>query len=255
MERVVFDRMAELDQTHWWYVGRRQILADIVSRVVLLPTNAKILEIGCGTGHNFAMLSQFGQIDGIEIDDTAREIASQRLGRPVGFARLPQLEGIADESYDLIALLDVLEHVSGDEEALNAIAKKLKPNGRLLLTVPANRWMWSAHDRIHHHFRRYNRRDLESVIGRTGLRVVMLSHFNTILFPFAAAVRFFGRLTGRNEADDTQPAGPINVLLTRLFGFERHLVARVPLPFGVSLVAVLSRQSGKEHSSASAKSR
>ena len=240
MERIIYERMAALDQTHWWYVARRKVLSDVIRRIVKPPENASILEIGCGTGHNFEMLGAFGKVDGLEMDDAARQVASERLGRPVGSATLPGLDGIADGSYDLIALLDVLEHVEGDRAALASIRTKLKPGGRILLTVPANRWMWSAHDRVHHHFRRYNGADLRQVIEAAGLKPYLLSHFNTILFPLAATFRALGKLTGREEAEDEQPAAPLNAAFTSLFGAERHLVGRVPLPFGVSLMAVLS---------------
>lgn len=240
MERIIFDRMAALDQTHWWYVARRRILSDVIARLVRPPDDALILEIGCGTGHNFGMLGAFGAVDGLEVDDAARQIASARLGRPVGSAPLPELDGVADGSYDLIALLDVLEHVEADTAALASIRKKLKPGGRILITVPANRWMWSAHDTVHHHFRRYNGVDLRTVIAKAGLKAELVTHFNTILFPLAATFRVLGKITGREEADDAQPAAPLNVAFTSLFALERHLVGRVPLPFGVSLLAILS---------------
>jgi SAM-dependent methyltransferase len=243
MERIIYDRMAALDQTHWWYVARRQVLSSVIRRTIKLPKDARILEIGCGTGHNFEMLGAFGKVDGLEMDDAAREFASERLGRPVGSARLPELDGIAEGSYDLIALLDVLEHVETDHEALASIRTKLKPGGHILLTVPANRWMWSAHDRVHHHFRRYNDASLRQVIAAAGLKPDIFSHFNTILFPLAATFRAIGKLTGREEADDAQPAAPLNSAFTALFGLERHLVGRVPMPFGVSLLAVLSSES------------
>jgi SAM-dependent methyltransferase len=240
MDRIIFDRMAALDQTHWWYVARRNILSDLIAREINPPRDAHILEIGCGTGHNFPVLTRFGTVDGLEIDDSARAIASERLGRAVGAARLPELPGIADASYDLIALLDVLEHIQGDLAALTSIKTKLRPGGHILVTVPANEWMWSAHDTVHHHYRRYNRSTLGGVIAAAGLRVQMMSHFNSLLFPLAAAVRIAGKVTGREEADDAQPAAPLNALFKGLFGLERHLVGRVPMPFGVSLVAVLS---------------
>ena len=240
MDRIIFDRMAALDQTHWWYVARRAILSDVIARVIKPPKDARILEIGCGTGHNFPVLTRFGHVDGLEVDAAARAIASERLGADVGSARLPELPGIADASYDLIALLDVLEHIEGDLAALTSIKTKLRPGGRILVTVPANEWMWSAHDTVHHHYRRYNRATLNAVIAAAGLRVEMMSHFNSLLFPLAAAVRIAGKVTGRAEADDAQPPAPLNALFKSIFALERHLVGRVPLPAGVSLVAVLS---------------
>jgi SAM-dependent methyltransferase len=240
MDRIIFDRMAALDQTHWWYVARRNILSDLIAREIKPPKNAQILEIGCGTGHNFPVLTSFGHVDALEIDDTARAIASGRLGRAVGSARLPELTGVDDTHYDLVALLDVLEHIEGDLAALTSIKTKLRPGGCILITVPANEWMWSAHDTVHHHYRRYNRATLSKVITAAGLRVQMMSHFNSLLFPLAAAVRIAGKVTGKAEADDAQPAAPLNALFKSVFGFERHLVGRVPMPFGISLAAVLA---------------
>ncbi len=240
MERAVFDRMAEHDQVHWWYTARRRILSDLIARQVPLPSDASILEIGCGTGHNFDMLQGFGRLDAIEVDDEARALAARRLGRPVGAAPLPALTGVPDRTYHLIALLDVLEHVDADTPSLRSIADKLAPGGKILVTVPAYQWMWSAHDLAHHHKRRYTRRQLQGVAAEAGLKADYLSYFNTLLFPLAAAVRIAGKLRGKTESDDSLPPGPLNSLFDRLFGLERHLVGRVSLPAGVSLVAVLS---------------
>lgn len=240
MERAVFDRMAEHDTSHWWYVARRRILADLIEREVKLPAGARILEVGCGTGHNFGMLGRFGRVDALEIDDAARVLASDRLGRPVGNAPLPELVGVEDGAYHLVALLDVLEHVEQDREALAGIRTKLAPGGRILVTVPANEWMWSAHDEVHHHHRRYSKTKLRRVAAEAGLKVETISHFNSLLFPLAAALRVAGKLTGRKDSDDKPPPAPLNSLFTSVFGLERHLVGRVPLPVGVSLVAILS---------------
>jgi SAM-dependent methyltransferase len=240
MDRAVFDRMAELDSRHWWFVARRRILSDLIEREAGLPADARILEIGCGTGHNFEMLGRFGHVDALEIDDAARELASTRLGRPVGNAPLPELSGVPDRHYHLIALLDVLEHIEGDRAALASIKHKLAPGGRVLLTVPANQWMWSAHDLAHHHHRRYSKAGLRDVIEGAGLKIELLTHFNTLLFPLAAAARIAGKITRKQESDDNLPPGPLNGLFTSVFGLERHLVGRVPMPAGVSLVALLS---------------
>ena len=241
MERVVFDRMAELDQDHWWFTARRRVLASVIRRVARPPAKAKILEVGCGTGHNLAMLGQFGRVDACELDRCARALASKRLGRRVKDAKLPDLTKFQRNGYDLIALLDVLEHVPDDLSALRAIHMRLKPGGALLLTVPAHAWMWSAHDRAHHHFRRYSRKQLKELFLRSGLEVQLLSYFNTLLFPPIAAARILGKITGRESADDRLPADPVNATLDTIFGFERHLVGRLPMPFGVSLVAVVRR--------------
>jgi SAM-dependent methyltransferase len=240
MERIVYERMAELDERHWWYRARRGILASLIERRIPLPEDARILEIGCGTGHNLQMLERFGRADGIEIDAGARAIAAERLGRPIGSAPLPELTGVEDGAYDLVAILDVLEHVEEDVAALRSIARKLKPGGKVLIAVPAHPWMWSAHDEVNHHKRRYTRRTLRMAIADAGLKVEMLTWFNSLLFPLAAAARLAGRLTGKEDSDDKLPPGPVNRLFETIFGLERYAVGRVPLPPGVSLVAIVS---------------
>ena len=242
MDRRVYDRMAELDGRHWWYRARRDILADLITRKIRLPADARILEVGCGTGHNLEMLQRFGRADGIEIDPAARDLAEQRLGRPISTAPLPELTGVDEGAYDLVALLDVLEHVEEDEAALASIARKLKPGGRILITVPAHPWMWSAHDEVNHHKRRYTRKTLRAAIGAAGLHVELLSWFNSLLFPLAAAARLAGRVTGNKDSDDKLPPKPVNSLFETIFGWERYALGRLPLPPGVSLVAIVSRR-------------
>ena len=241
MERIIYDRMAELDEVHWWYRARRRILASLIRRRISLPRDARILEIGCGTGHNVLMLREFGAVDAVEIDADARAVASKRLGQTVGDAPLPDLPGIAEGAYDLVALLDVLEHVEDDRAALKSIARRLKPGGKILLTVPAHPWMWSAHDVANHHHRRYTKKSFTAAIREAGLKIEMMSWFNSLLFPLAAAARIAGRITRKEDSDDALPAKPVNSLFEAIFGLERYAVGRMPLPPGVSLVAIVSR--------------
>lgn len=240
MDRIVYDRMAAHDTTHWWYRGRREILADYLRRWAGLPDHARILEIGCGTGHNLPMLAQFGDVDAIEIDPAARAVAEKRLGKPIGTSPLPDLSDAAEASYDLVAILDVLEHVEDDVAALRAIATRLKPGGRILITVPAHPWMWSAHDVVNHHHRRYTRRTLAAAMEKAGLEWRKFGYFNSLLFPAAVAARFVGKLTGKEDSDDSPPPGPINTAFEHIFALERHMVGRVPMPPGLSLVTLAS---------------
>jgi len=241
MERKVYEQMAKLDAHHWWFTARRRILDGVIERIVKPPKDAHILELGAGTGHNLAMLSRFGEVEATELDPVARELASERLGRPVVEAALPDLSMFPDRSYDMIALLDVLEHVTDDKGSLIAIFERLKPGGTLLLTVPINPWMWSAHDVAHHHHRRYRKHEIRKLAQDAGYEIELLSPFNSLLFPPIAAVRFVGKLTGKDDSDDAMPSPAVNKALDLIFGLERDLVGRVPLPFGVSLVAVLRR--------------
>ena len=240
MERVVYETMAELDQRHWWYRARRQVLDALIRRVCKPPADARILEIGCGTGHNLAMLSGFGNVDALELDEQARAVAEQRLGRAVMSAPLPEIAGVADHHYDLVGAFDVIEHIDDDDAALASIARKIRPGGKFVMTVPAHGWMWSAHDVVNHHKRRYSGRQLKTLIRASPLKLERIGYFNSLLFPLAVAERMASKARGKDEADLKLPPGPLNAALERAFAAERHLIGRVPLPPGLSLFAVAS---------------
>jgi SAM-dependent methyltransferase len=238
MERAVFDRMAEIDAEHWWFAARRDIIAGLIERQAGLGPSARILEVGCGTGSNLELLQRYGRVDAIEPDDPARALASARSGIEVKGGLLPDGVQLDDGGYDLIVLLDVLEHIPDDLGTLKALRPKLAKGGRFLVTVPASPWMWSSHDAAHHHHRRYTAGSLTKVFEEAGYRVRYRSHFNTVLFPLIAGARLAGKLLRREGGDDAIPPRSLNNLLKRLFGLERHLVGRAALPFGVSLALV-----------------
>ena len=238
MDRIVYDRMAAHDSTHWWYRARRDILADYLDRYGAVPKDARILEIGCGTGHNLPMLGAFGDVDAIEIDPAARDIASARLGKPVGSSPLPDLSGVEPGSYDLVAVLDVVERIDDDVAALQAMARVLKPGGKILITVPAHQWMWSAHDVVNHHKRRYSKAMLAKAIADAGLKHNGLRYFNSLLFPAAVAARVAGKLTGKDDSDDSPPPAALNKAFETIFGLERHLLGRLPMPPGLSIIVL-----------------
>ena len=120
------------------------------------------------------------------------------------------------------------------------MATCLAPGGRILVTVPAHPWMWSAHDVVNHHQRRYTKATLADAIARAGLRHNGLRYFNSLLFPAAVAARVAGRLTGKDDSVDSPPAAPLNRAFEAVFGLERHLVGRVPLPPGLSILTLVS---------------
>ncbi len=240
MERVVYDRMAELDELHWWYRARREVLRALIERTIPLPRDARILEVGCGTGHNLKMLEHFGKVDAIEIDEEARRHAEKRIGRRIASAPLPELPGVERSHYDLVAALDVVEHIDDDRTAIAGLAACLKSGGSLLVTVPAHQWMWSAHDELNHHKRRYSKKQLERLIKESPLELRSIGYFNSILFPLAIGARLAAKATGRGGGDDALPPKPVNYLFERAFRAERRLIGRLPLPPGLSLFAVAS---------------
>ena len=240
MERVVYQQMAELDDRHWWYRARRKIIADLIRREARPPKSAAILEIGCGTGHNLAMLAGFGHVEGLELDDEARELSERRLGRKVLSSPLPELRDVADRHYDLIGAFDVIEHIDDDKAALASIAAKLKPGGKFVMTVPAHQWRWTAHDVVNHHKRRYSKSTLRQLVQGSPLKLERIGYFNSLLFPLAIAERATSKLRGKSDADVKLPSAVLNAALEKVFAAERYLVGRLPLPPGLSLFAVAS---------------
>ena len=186
------------------------------------------------------MLSGFGHVDGLELDDQARALSEKRLGRKVMSSPLPELAEVADRHYDLIGAFDVIEHIDDDSAAIASIAAKLKPGGTFVITVPAHQWMWSAHDVVNHHKRRYSRKSLRALISGSPLKLKRLGYFNSLLFPLAVAERAASKLRGRESADVKLPPALLNMALEKVFAAERYLVGRLPLPPGLSLFALAS---------------
>jgi ubiquinone/menaquinone biosynthesis C-methylase UbiE len=153
---------------------------------------------------------------------------------------LPALEGVPDDTYDMVAALDVIEHIADDKAALEGIARVLKPGGKLVMTVPAHQWMWSAHDVVNHHHRRYSRRDFKTLVERSPLKLDSIGYLNSLLFPVAMAQRLASKMTGNEDPNLAPPAEPINQALERVFALERRVIGRIPLPPGLSLFAVAS---------------
>jgi SAM-dependent methyltransferase len=237
--------MASIEADHWWFAARRAIAERVIGQLGL-PPDASILDAGCGTGGNLAMLSRHGRVDAMELDDQARHVANAKGIARVVSGRLPDALPYPQEHFDLIALLDVLEHVEDDRSSVRALASLLKPGGHLLISVPAFPFLWSAHDAVHHHKRRYYLGELKRTLGDAGLEVTYASYFNTVLFPLIFGVRQLGKLRARKpeSGDLTLPRPLINRLLFAVFSSERFVLGRWSLPFGVSALAV-ARKTGR----------
>jgi len=232
--------MADIEGKHWWFVGRRAIIRSIIEKRVRPKDSSRILEAGCGTGGNLAMLGDYGSLEALEYDDDARAIARERSGIDVQPGRLPDGIDHVNGPYQLVTLFDVLEHLEEDEASLRSLSKLLASDGKIILTVPALQFLWSDHDVVHHHHRRYSSARLREVLERAGLQVEYISYFNSLLLPAAILQRLASRLSKKKPAIDEVPSKVLNSFLTKIFSGERLLLNRIRLPLGLSLCAVCS---------------
>ena len=240
MQPEAYVEMAEVQDRHWWFRGRREILRSEIAGLPL-PESPRILEIGAGTGGNLAMLSRFGTVRAVEMDDYARSIARKRTEERIDIRQGHLPDGIPfKEEFDLVCLFDVLEHVERDLDSLRAMREIVSPSGYMLLTVPAYSWLWSAHDERLHHFRRYTAAALRKLALEAGWTVRRITYFNTLLFPFAAVARVVDKMfPGRQPSGTRIPAPAINSALYRTFSMEKVLLKQFNFPFGVSIMAQL----------------
>ncbi len=238
MKPSVYEKMRQTDEVHWWFVARRKILRAALQRLTL-PQNAQILEVGCGPGGNLEMLQAFGTVSAVEPDSSACRVASDRSGIEVVQGNLPDELPFEEQSFDLIAALDVIEHVERDCESVAALTQLLKPGGAMIVTVPAYQWLWSEHDEEHHHKRRYVRAEIARLMRSAQLDVIRCGYFNTLLFPLVTLIRVSKKLFGfPRGADDDLPGALVNTVLQRIMASERALMGLFPLPFGTSILCI-----------------
>jgi len=229
-----------VEDRHWWYRGRRRVL-DVVLRDLAIAPGSRLLDAGCGSGRNMLELRHHGAVTGIELSSASVQAARERQAGEViegSVLDMPFAEG----SFELAVSLDVIEHLEDDVGALRELRRVVAPGGRLLVTVPAYQWLWSRHDVVNHHYRRYSRATLVGAAERAGWRCERTTHFNSLLLPLAIGMRaleFFNRGGEGSSLDLWVPPAPLNWGLQQPLNLEAALIGRgVRIPAGLSLLAL-----------------
>jgi SAM-dependent methyltransferase len=236
--------MYRVEGSHWWFVGRRRILASFVKRIVesVNTPHPRILDVGCGTGANLEMLADFGEAEGVDVSTEALDFCRTRGLQNVRQGEAEHLP-YEDRSFDLVTGLDVVEHLDDDVAGLREMRRVLRLGGRALLFVPAFMFLWGVQDDISNHRRRYTIADLKKVVRQAGLEVELATYANITFFAPILIGRLIMRLTGlRPTSENNLTVGFLNGVLGRILGAEAAILRHFNFPFGVSIVCVARRR-------------
>jgi SAM-dependent methyltransferase len=243
MQHHTYSIMYQIEETHWWFAGRRRIISGFVGRICanLERQPPRILDVGCGTGANLELLGRFGNAEGVDVSPEALSFCRERGLQSVRQGEAEHLP-YPDESFDLVTGLDVVEHLDDDVGGLKEMRRVLRPGGRALLFVPAFMFLWGVQDDVSHHRRRYTLKGLKEVVKAAGLEVEIATYANiTFFFPVLLG-RLLMRLTGfRPASENNLTVGFLNRPLGLFLGAEDLLLRHAGLPFGVSAICVARR--------------
>lgn len=240
MDDLYYAEYFKFEREHWWFLARRNILASQIARLARdLPGPARILNVGAATGATSEMLGRFGNVVSVEYEGACCAFA-RRSGWVFVNASVTDLP-FSNATFDLVCAFDVIEHVDDDDRAVREMMRVCKPGGFISVTVPAFRFLWSHHDEVNHHKRRYRIGELERLFRSSG-RILFASYFNALLFLPIAAARSIAKLlperwTRRGSGSDFSmvQSRTVNAVCFRILNAEDHWLRRWwPINFGVS---------------------
>jgi len=245
MDRPEYESMYELEDIHWWFVGRRNLALTLIEQWITFPPNARILDVGCGTGGNLEALAKYGEGHGLDINPIAVDFARKRP-----LPQLTQSSGMSlpypDNSFDLVTIFDVLYHqwIVNDDTAIEEIYRVLRPGGWLLLTDSALPILWSSHDQVYYARQRYTLGVMGEKLRRIGFNLKVSSYANMLLLPIFLLVRLTMDILPAAGDIDRQGIFPtwLNWILTRVRTLEAYWLRQGrSLPVGSSLVCLAQK--------------
>ncbi|GAC1323169.1 MAG: class I SAM-dependent methyltransferase [Thermoleophilaceae bacterium] len=241
MEEGEFQAMMDRNDRHWWYRGRRRIVHAVLGRLGI-DASAELLDAGCGSGRTLDELAKYGTVQGIELNPLGVAAARRRGHKDVQVAPIEEMP-FGDASFDVVTSLDVIEHTPDDVRSLSELRRVTRPGGALVVTVPAYQALFSHHDVVNLHYRRYRRRTLRAAAAKAGWQLEFDTYFNSFYLPAAAVVRLARRGSREDAGQRSELAltpGSLDPLLELPLRAEAALIrAGGSLPAGLSLLAVL----------------
>jgi SAM-dependent methyltransferase len=246
MDKNYYKKYYTLEREHWWFTARAKIIMTHIRRIFSHQTDLNILNIGAATGYSSELLQQFGAVTSVEFDEDCYNFTRNVVKIPIQQGSILALD-FPDNTFDLVCAFDVIEHVEDDRLAVSEMRRVAKKGGVMCVTVPAFMFLWSEHDVVNHHFRRYTQKILRGLfLGKN--TPIFHSYFNFWLFFPIAAVRVFLRLftkkhlvkpeQAQSDFDNFKGNSGINTLLKYIFLSENLFLKRlIPLPIGVSILS------------------
>lgn len=246
MEPHEYDLMHELERSYWWYPAKRSLVVNMIRHWIRPAGPVRLLDVGCGTGANLPALRRFGTVTGCDVAEPAVRYARGRGFADVVLQPDPHRLPFPDGRFEIVAALEVLEHVDDDAALLRDIGRVLAPHGTVLLSVPAHPSLWSIHDEAAHHRRRYRKADLLKTLAAAGFEVERTTYLNGLLFPLIVPVRWIRDRIVRRRGQTTSDFHVriprwLNALFRFIFASEWQVIRRMPLPVGLSLCCMARR--------------
>ena len=238
MKEHTYPIMFRVEQSHWWYAGRRRILASFLEDICrrLTDRRPRILDVGCGTGANLLMLSKYGDAEGVDVSEDALAFCRERGLENVKLGAAEELP-YDDGTFDLVTALDVVEHLDDDLAGLREMRRVLRPGGRVLLFVPTFMFLWGLQDDVSNHRRRYRLPELRRVLEQAGFEVERTTYANITFFMPILAMRKLMRLTGiKAESENNINVSALNGVLARILGAESWLLKYANIPLDVPII-------------------
>ena len=245
MDQKFYQEYYKLEREGWWFKARLSILENYFQAIITNP-DMKILNVGAATGATSEMLSKYGKVTSLEYDEFCCKFLKEKTGIEAINASLTELP-FENNSYDMICAFDVIEHIENDNKAVEEIYRVLKPKGKYFITVPAFQSLWSNHDVVNHHFRRYKKKQLNKLIESTNLKIDHSTYFNFWLFIPISITRFiFNNIPRKKDSNLSgsdneilQSSNIINRILYRIFHSEKFLLRiNIKFPFGISILTI-----------------